>query len=58
MGKETTIILSDGTKCKLTPKAIKFIDELKKFFAMRGIPEEDIPLYLIELARRERKRQG
>ena len=54
MGKDTIIVLKDGTKAKLTPKALKFIEDLKEFFAERGIPEEDIPLYLAELARRER----
>jgi len=57
MGRETIIVLSDGSQCKLTPKALKFIDELKEFFAERGIPEEKIPLYLAELARRERSRK-
>lgn len=56
MVKDTIVVLSDGSMAKLTPKAIKFIDELKKFFADRGIPEEDIPLYLAELARRERSK--
>ncbi|GAG99943.1 unnamed protein product [marine sediment metagenome] len=55
MGKDTIIVLSDGSKYKLTPKAIKFIEDLKTFFAERGIPEEKIPLYLEELARRERE---
>jgi len=54
MGKDTIIILKDGTQYKLTPKALKFIEELKEFFAERGIPEEDISLYLEELSRRER----
>ena len=54
MGKDTIIVLKDGTKYKLTPKALKFIEELKEFFAERGIPEEDISLYLEELSRRER----
>lgn len=49
MDKETIIILSDGSQCKLTPNALKFIDELKEFFAERDIPEEEIPLYLTEL---------
>ena len=54
MGKDTIIVLKDGTQLKLTPKAIKFVEELEEFFAERGIPEEEIPLYLAELARRER----
>jgi len=54
MGKDTIIVLSDGTKCKLTPKAIKFADELEKFFVERGIPKEDIPLYLAKLVRLNR----
>ena len=51
MGKDTIIVLPDGSKCKLTPKTIKFAEELEKFFTERGIPEEDIPLYLAKLAR-------
>jgi len=54
MDKDTIIILKDGTKLKLTPKAIRFIEELKEFFAERGIPEEDISLYLAELSRLKR----
>ena len=54
MGKDTIIVLRDGTQLKLTPKALRFIDELKEFFAVRDIPEEDIPMYLAELAHRER----
>ncbi|GAH24835.1 unnamed protein product [marine sediment metagenome] len=57
MGKDTIIVLRDGTQLKLTPKALKFIDELKEFFAERGITEEEIPLYLAELSRRERARK-
>ncbi len=56
MGKDTIIVLSDGSQYKLTTKALKFIDELKEFFAVRGIPEEEISLYLAELARREQAR--
>ncbi len=54
MGKDTIIVLKDGTKLKLTPKVIRFIEELKEFFSERGIPEEDIPVYLAELSRRKR----
>ena len=54
MGKDTIIVLRDGTQLQLTPKALKFIDELKEFCAERGIPKENISLYLEELARRER----
>lgn len=54
MGKDTIIVLKNGTQLKLTPKALKFIEELKEFFAERGIPEEEIPVYLAELARRKR----
>jgi len=54
MGKDTIIVLRDGTQLKLTPKALRFIDELKEFCAERGIPEEDIPLYLAELVHRKR----
>ena len=53
MGKDTIIVLSDGSKYKLTAKAIEFTEELKKFCAERGIPEEKIPEMLRELARRE-----
>ena len=53
MGKDTIIILSDGTQVKLTPKALNFIEELKEFFAERYITEEDISLYLAELSRRK-----
>jgi len=53
MGKDTIIVLRDGTQYKLTPKALRFIEELKEFFAERGIPEEDISLYLAELARHQ-----
>ena len=34
-------------------KALKFIDELKEFFSVRGVPEEDISMYLEELSRRK-----
>ena len=54
MGKDTIIILSDGSKYELTPKAQKFIEELEEFFTERGIRLWEIPLYLVELARRER----
>lgn len=56
MGKDTIIVLKDGTQLKLTPKTLIFIEELKAFFAERGIPEEEIPLYLAELARREHRK--
>ena len=56
MGKDTIIVLSDGSQYKLTPKALRFIEELKEFFAVRGIPEEEISIYLEELARRERNK--
>jgi len=56
MGKDTIIVLRDGTQLKLTPKALRFIEELKEFCAVRGIPEEDISMYLAELARRERNK--
>ena len=56
MGKDTIIVLRDGTQYKLTPKALRFIEELKEFFEVRGIPEEDISMYLEELARRERNK--
>jgi len=53
MGKNTVIVLKDGTQFRLTPKALRFVEELKEFFAERGIPEEDISLYMAELARRK-----
>lgn len=54
MDKDTIIVLKDGTQLKFTPKALEFIEELKAFFAERGIPEKDISLYLAELSRRKR----
>jgi len=54
MGKDTIIVLPDGSQYKLTPKAIKFAEDLEKWFSERGIPKEDIPSYLVRLARRER----
>ena len=54
MGKETIIVLANGTRVRVTPIAMKFIEELEKFFAERDIPEEEIPLYLAALARRKR----
>ncbi|GAH28079.1 unnamed protein product [marine sediment metagenome] len=51
MSKETIIVLPDGSKYELTPKGIKFAEDLEKFFAKLGIPKEDIPLYLEKLAR-------
>jgi len=53
MGKDTVIVLSDGSQYKLTPKAIEFVESLKAFCAKKGIPEEKIPQILAELARRE-----
>ena len=54
MGKETIIVLDNGMRVKLTPIALKFIEELEEFFAERDIPEKEIPLYLAALARRKR----
>ena len=48
------IVLSDGSKYELTPKAQKFIEELEEFFVERGIRLWEVPLYLVELTRRER----
>ena len=53
MTKDTVIKGKAGRFYKLTPKTLHFIEELKKFFAERGIPEEEIPTYLAELARRK-----
>ena len=50
MCKDTIIVLPDGSKCEITPKGIKFIEDIEKFFAKLGIPKEDIPLYLEKLA--------
>jgi len=57
LGKENIIVLTNGTRVILTPIAMKFIEELEKFFAERDIPEEEIPLYLAALARRKRSRK-
>jgi len=51
MGKDTIIVLPDGSKYKLTPKGIKFAEDLENFFAELGINKEDIPVYLAKLAR-------
>jgi len=51
MGKDTIIVLPDGSKYELTPKAIKFAEDLEKWFKERGIPKEDIPLYLAKLSK-------
>ena len=56
MDKETIIVLKNGMRVKLTPIAVKFIEELETFFAERDIPEEEIPIYLAALARRKRSR--
>lgn len=56
MGKETLIVLKNGMRIKLTPIAVKFIEELEMFFAERDIPEEEIPVYLAALARHKRSR--
>ncbi|GAH25326.1 unnamed protein product [marine sediment metagenome] len=50
MSKETIIVLPDGSQYRLTPKGIKFAEDLEKFFAKLGIPKEDIPVYLEKLA--------
>ena len=49
MSKEKIIVLPDGSKYELTPKGIKFVEDLEKFFAKLGIPKEGIPLYLEKL---------
>lgn len=38
MSKETIIVLPDGSKYELTPKGIKFAEDLENFFAKLGIP--------------------
>ncbi len=43
-------------RVRFTPIDLKFIDELEEFFAERGIPEKEIPLYLAALALRKRSR--
>lgn len=53
MGKDTIIVLSDGTRYVLTDKALNFVDELKKFCAERGIPEDKIPDMLAALDRKD-----
>ena len=50
MVEDTIIVLPDGSKHKLTPKAIKFIDNLENFFAELGVTKEEIPSYLEKLA--------
>jgi len=50
MGKDTIIVLPDGSKCEITPKGIKFIEDMEKFFAELGIPKEEITSYLEKLA--------
>ncbi len=57
MGKETIIVLKNGTKVKFTPIDLKIIEELAEFFAERDIPEEKIPLYLAILVREKRSRK-
>ena len=57
MGKDTIVVLPDGSQYKLTPKALNFIEELEGFFAERDLPKEEISIYLAELARRERSRK-
>ena len=54
MGKDTIIVLSDGSQYKLTPTAIKVMEALKSFCADSGIPEDQLSQILAELARRER----
>jgi len=56
LGKETIIVLKNGMRVKLTPIAVKFIEELETFFAERDIPEEEIPIYLAALARHKGSR--
>ena len=56
MGNETIIVLKNGMRVRFTPIDLKFIDELEEFFAERGIPEKEIPLYLAALALRKRSR--
>ncbi len=55
MGKDTVIVLKDGSQYKLTPKALDFVEGLKKFCAERGIPEEKIPEMLAALDRKDKE---
>ncbi len=55
MGKDTVIVLSDGSKYKLTDKALNFVDGLKKWCADRGIPENKIPDMLAALERKDKE---
>ena len=57
MGKETTIVLKNGLRVRVTPIDLKLIEELEEFFAERGIPEEKIPIYLVALTRHKRSRK-
>ncbi len=54
MDKDTIIVLSDGSKYKLTERALNFVEDLKKFCADRGIPEEKIPEMLAALDRKDK----
>jgi len=51
MSKEKIIVLPDGSEYELTPKGIRFVEDLENFFAELGIPKEDIASYLEKLAR-------
>ncbi len=53
MGKETIIVLKNGTRVRFTPIDLKVIEELEAFFAERDITEEEIPLYLAARTRRK-----
>jgi len=57
VGKETIIVLKNGTRVKFNPISMKIIEELAEFFADRDIPEEKIPLYLAILVRHKRSRK-
>ena len=52
MTKDTIIVGKAGRFYKLTPKAIEFIEGLEALAEKHGIPKEDIPEHLAELARR------
>ena len=56
MGKETIIVLKNGTRVRFTPISVKFIEELAEFFAERDISKEKIPIYLAILVRDKRSR--
>ncbi len=55
MGKDTKIVLPDGTQYVLTDKALNFVEGMKKWCADRGIPEEKIPDILAALDHKDKE---